>query len=242
MSKEIFLTADWNFLAMLNYEVDPKILKPYVPESTELDFYNRKTFVSIVGFLFRNTRILGWSIPFHKNFEEINLRFYVRYKFNKEWRRGVVFIKEIVPRFAIAYVANKFYNENYVSLPTDHFIRINTHNQYDNQVRYMWRFNGCWNYFFVIPKGDPILLIEGSEEEFITEHYWGYNKQLDGNTLEYEVEHPKWEVWDVGESKLDCDVSNFYGKIFAEFLDKKPGTAFLAQGSSVNVYKGKMIA
>ena len=115
-----FLTADWRYLALLNYESDPALLQPLVPGGTELDRWNGKTFVSMVGFSFLNTRVLGLAIPLHENFEEINLRFYVRHKAEDGWRRGVVFIKEIVPRAAIAWVARWLYNENYIALPTGH--------------------------------------------------------------------------------------------------------------------------
>src|ERR1039458_6438851 len=118
-STSVFLTAEWRYLAMLNYEIDPKILAPFLPSGTELDFWNGKTFISMVGFLFQNTRPGGISIPFHRNFEEVNLRFYIRRKADDGWRRAVVFIKELVPRMAIALIARTFYNENYVALPID---------------------------------------------------------------------------------------------------------------------------
>src|SRR5450432_2463378 len=104
----VFLKAEWNNLIMASYTIEPALLKPYLPRYTELDFYNGNTYVSLVGFMFNNTRIPGMKIPFHVNFEEVNLRFYVRYKDNGEWKRGVVFIKEIVPKLAISYVANNF--------------------------------------------------------------------------------------------------------------------------------------
>ncbi|MGI9533700.1 MAG: DUF2071 domain-containing protein, partial [Thermodesulfobacteriota bacterium] len=142
-------------MAILNYEVDPSILKKYIPPKTELDKYKGITFISLVGFQFKNTLLKNIPIPFHTNFEEINLRFYVRFKSGKVWKRGVVFIKEIVPKMAIAYVANKFFNENYISLPTNHFIKLDGSNDYENQARYMWRFNDSWNYLYVVPKGSP---------------------------------------------------------------------------------------
>src|SRR5262245_20887686 len=114
MNNRDFLTADWRYLVMINYEVDPEILHPYIPGGTELDQWQGRTFVSVVGFLFLRTRVLGLTIPFHHNFEEVNLRFYVRRRAIEGWRRGVVFIREIVPRWAIAAVAREFYNENYV--------------------------------------------------------------------------------------------------------------------------------
>ena len=105
-----FLTAKWLNLAMINYEVDPEMLVPYVPCGTEIDTWNGKTLMSVVGFLFKDTRVSGIRIPFHVNFEEVNLRFYVRRRRRDELRRGVVFIKEIVPKTAIALVARVAYN------------------------------------------------------------------------------------------------------------------------------------
>ena len=98
-----FLTADWRYLAMLNYVVDPRLIGPLVPPGTEIDYEDGQTFLSIVGFLFLDTRLLGLPIPLHRNFEEVNLRFYVRKKSADTWRRGVVFIRELVPRRAIAH-------------------------------------------------------------------------------------------------------------------------------------------
>src|SRR5437764_15315145 len=110
-----FLTANWRYLAMLNFTVDPKILQPMVPRETELDFHDGRTFVSVVGFLFLDTRVIGLPIPLHRDFEEVNLRFYVRRKSANELRRGVVFVRELVPRRAIAGVARKFYGDPFLA-------------------------------------------------------------------------------------------------------------------------------
>ena len=232
-----FLTAEWRYLAMLNYEIDPACLLSYVPNGTELDSWNGKTFVSMVGFLFLNTKLLGWSIPFHRSFEEINLRFYVRRSGPEGWRRGVVFIKEIVPRAAIAGVARRVYNENYVALPMRHEVTASFAPP-SLVVDYSWRFKEKWNQLQVRTKGDLQPITPGSEEEFITEHYWGYAAQRDGGCVEYQVEHPRWRVWQVGESVLDCDVSGLYGDVFVESLRAAPSSAFLAEGSAVVVRRG----
>lgn len=241
MANKIFLSAEWKNLAILNYEVDPSILKKYIPTKTELDTFQNKTLASLVGFQFYNTFVKNIPIPFHQNFEEINLRFYVRYKSDNEWRRGVVFIKEIVPRIAIAFLANKLYNENYIALPTNHTINLNGKNPNDNQIRYMWKFNGYWNYLYVIPQGQPKELSPGSIEEFITEHYWGYNIQKDSSTMEYQVEHPPWRVWNTSNEGLNCDIGDLYGTEFSEFISGKPHSSLLAEGSVVKVYDGRKI-
>jgi uncharacterized protein len=191
-----FLTADWRYLAMLNYEVHPAVLAPFVPKGTELDQWNGKTFISVVGFLFQNTKIGGFSIPFHRNFEEVNLRFYVKRFSNDEWRRAVVFIKELVPRWAIAWTARTIYNENYISLPMRHNLLVDKNGSFKG-VSYEWTLEGKGNCLELVVKGQAAPAQEGSEEEFITEHYWGYARQRDGGTLEYQVEHPKWRVWPI---------------------------------------------
>ena len=236
-----FLTADWRYLAMLNYEVDPAVLTPYVPKGTELDQWNGKTFISVVGFLFQNTKISGFSVPFHRNFEELNLRFYVKYLSDSGWRRGVVFIKELVPRWTIAWTARTFYNENYVSLPMRHNLLADV-NGSPTGISYEWTFEGNRSFLELVVEGQAVPVPEGSEEEFITEHYWGYARQRDGGTLEYQVEHPKWRVWSAQSSKLVCDVDVLYGCEFASYLKKAPTSAFLADGSAVSVLKGKRIA
>jgi uncharacterized protein YqjF (DUF2071 family) len=231
-----FLTAEWKHLAMLNYEIEPSLLAPYVPSGTELDLWNGKNLVSVVGFLFVNTRVFGIPIPFHCNFEEVNLRIYVRRKAEDGWRRGVVFIKEIVPRAAIALTARKLYNEPYIALPMAHRTEVESGSV--KSVEYSWRYVGRENSLKVIVRGEAQLLGDGSEAEFITEHYWGYSAQRDGATLEYRVEHPRWRVYDVSDAKLDCDVAALYGERFCESFNNKPSSAFLAEGSAVTVYQG----
>lgn len=239
--KSVFLSAYWKNLAMINYEVDPAILRPYVPRGTELDLWNGRCYISMVGFMFLDTRLLGLPIPLHQNFEEVNLRFYVRHQAEDGWRRGVVFIKELVPRWAIATTAKLVYNENYQALPMTH---TSPPANYATPfaVSYGWRFNKRWHEMGVTAVGDSAYVAEGSEAEFITEHYWGYAAQRDGGTVEYQVEHPSWRVWLAGESHFQCDVSALYGSEFAEPLMGQPTSAFLAEGSEVIVRVGGRIA
>ncbi len=226
-----FLTAEWSHLAMLNYEIDPALLQPFLPRGTELDFWQGKALVSLVGFMFLKTKVLGIPIPFHRNFEEVNLRFYVRRKIPEGWRRGTVFIKEIVPRWAIATVARVCYNENYEAMPMRHAIS-------DNKYKFDWRYAKKWNSLQALTVGDFQPLIADSEEEFITEHYWGYSKQPNGSTIEYQVSHPPWRVRHVREARFECEVKSLYGSEFVEALQAEPVSAFVAEGSAVTVYQG----
>lgn len=226
-----FLTAEWRDLVMLNYEVAPEILAAHVPAGTELDRWQGRTFMSVVGFRFLRTRVLGIGIPFHRDFEELNLRFYVRRKAQDGWRRGVVFVREVVPRRAVAWLARVLYNENYAAHPMRHAIS-------GSRVAYQWRSGGRWHTLSLDPTGTPAVPHEDSEEAFITEHYWGYARQRDGGTVEYRVEHPRWPVRRAVTSNLDCDVAGFYGPAFAPALGGSPSSAFLAEGSAVSVHHG----
>jgi uncharacterized protein YqjF (DUF2071 family) len=229
-----FLKAEWRYLAMLNYAVDPALLRDRVPRGTELDTFNGNTFVSLVGFRFLNTRVRRVAIPFHCNFDEVNLRFYVRRIDAGTVKRGVVFIREIVPRYAIAAVARWLYNEQYVDLPMGH--EIDTSNGVS--VEYRWRLQSHWNRLKLRTSGDPSPLVEGSEEQFISEHYWGYTAQRDGGCLEYEVAHPPWNVWRAEQATFQGDCTALYGPDLARVLQRKPDTAFLADGSPVAVNAG----
>lgn len=222
---------------MLNYVVPPEVLAPFVPAGTELDTWEGKTFASMVGFLFLDTRVLGVAIPGHRNFEEVNLRFYVKRKAEDGWRRGVVFIKEIVPRAAIAGVARLLYGEKYVAMPMRHSITGDP-TRGGMYVTYGWRFRGRWNGIGAVVSGSPREAAPGSEEEFITEHYWGYSSRRGGGATEYRVDHPRWRVWPLLRPVLDCDVAALYGSRFAEPLAGEPSSAFLADGSEVSVSPG----
>jgi uncharacterized protein YqjF (DUF2071 family) len=232
-----FLTAEWRYLALLNYEIDPGLLQPLVPAGTELDDWRGRTFVSVVGFLFLNTRVLGIPIPFHRNFEEVNLRFYVRRRAPEGWRRAVVFVRELVPRAAIAFTARTVYGEPYAAVPMTHAIEhANGNGGQPTRVTYAWRFNGRENRIDLRVQGEARALKPGSQEEFIAEHYWGYTRGRDGATREYRVEHAPWRVWTCADARLDCDAAALYGNQFVDCLNSTPASAYLADGSPVKVF------
>lgn len=243
----VFLAARWLGVAMVNFEVDPRLLEPLVPRGVELDFFAGRTYVSLVGFLFQDTRVLGRCVPLHRHFPEVNLRYYVRRVVGGEVRRGVAFLRELVPRWAVATVARWFYNEPYVATAMRH--------QWQNilrtpdglqgikpRVRYEWRHAGNWLGMEVEGHGSAQPLAPGSQEEFIAEHYWGYCRQRDGGTIEYRVEHPSWRVWTDGVARLIDPVADYYGPVLAHVLRQEPASALVADGSAVKVYRPTRIA
>ena len=218
---------------MLNYEVGPELLESLVPAGVEMDRWSGTLYISVVGFLFTQTRVLGFAVPGHRTFQEVNLRFYVRRHVGGETRRGVVFVRELVPRPAIALVARLMYNEPYRALPMRHRIEWNG----DEATReYAWLAGGDWTRLSARTTGLSRPLEPESEAEFITEHYWGYTRQRDGGTVEYRVDHPRWNVWDATDARLDGNLGAVYGEAFARALAGASRSAFVADGSAVTVY------
>lgn len=227
-----FLDAEWRKLSFANYVIDPEVLKKYVPPGTELDLWEGKCYVSLIGFMFVNTRLLGFKIPFHINFEEVNLRFYVKRFEAGIWKRGVVFIKEIVPRHALTFVANTIYKEHYETCSMRHEWQ---EDEKTRIVTYQWKKNSNWHTFKIIAALESSEIPLESETEFITEHYWGYAQISNDASNEYEVTHPKWRQYKVESFEIDVDFGAVYGNEF-EFLNtKKPVSVMLAEGSEITV-------
>jgi len=221
---------------MVNYEVDPEILKPYLPAYTVLDLWQGKALVSMVGFLFEDTSVLGIKWPWHINFEEVNLRFYVRHFDGKEWKRGAVFVSEIVPKSIIAFIANNLYKEHYSALPMRHSIKPVADNY--TEFLYEWKLKGNWNKLGGKVSNTTEPIQPGSPEEFIFEHYWGYNSWSDTITMEYQVEHISWQVSQVKDPVFEADIAELYGNEFVPFLSVKPYSVFFAKGSEISVRMG----
>ena len=224
---------------MLNYEVALDVLTPYLPAGTVPDLWQGKALVSVVGFLFLDTRVLGIKWPWHINFEEVNLRFYVKHFDGKNWKRGAVFISEIVPKILITLIANNLYKEHYRALPMRHTV-IPGDDGY-TEFFYEWKLNGRWNKIAATVNNGKQPILTGSPEEFIFEHYWGYNSISSTKTTEYEVEHISWQVQEVKDFIFEADVKELYGEAFVPFLSKTPYSAFFAEGSDISVRMGEKI-
>ena len=226
---------------MLNYQVDPDLLSRYVPPATSLDSFQGKIYVSLVGFRFCRTRLLGYlPVPFHTNFDEVNLRFYVRRQNSdgSDDRRGVVFVAEIVPRRAIVTAARLVYGENYKYARMRH--RIETR-EATKSAAYEWRVGEQWCRLSAQTQGFPAIPQAGTLQAFIAEHYWGYSAQSDGGCLEYHVSHAPWQVWATRIAGFEGDASALYGRELGTILQRRPDSAFVAHGSPVIVFKGDRI-
>ena len=226
-----FLKASWENLIMANYEIEPSILEPFLPKGVELDFFNGKTYVSLVGFMFKKTSLFGVPIPFFGSFEEINLRFYVRRVENRKIKKGVVFINETVPFKIVALLANKLYKEHYLSIPTKNKIII----EEGKHISYEWKVNNKWNSIAVQSDTNKYKIEQGTIEEYIFERYFGFTKLSHISSQEYKINHPKWMIHDVLNSNIECDFGTMYGDAFWGLNSQKPDSVLLAEGSHVSV-------
>jgi len=223
---------------MLNYEIDPALLGAFVPPGTELDSFEGKTYLSLVGLRFARTKLFGSiAIPFHKNFDEVNLRIYVRRREGSELRRGVTFIREIVSLPAVTLVARTVFAENYMTLPLHHAIDLN---ESGGSIEYSWTSRQQRFRIHAQTQGTPSRAAEGSLEQFISEHYWGY-AQRRHSSLEYHVTHDRWRIWRATKAVFEGDGAGLYGLEFGRALAQPPRSAFIADGSPVLVFVGKRI-
>jgi uncharacterized protein len=237
--RRVFLAAEWRDLVMLNYEVTPEILRQYVPHGVELDTFAGRTFVSLVGFQFLRTRLYGFlAVPFHCNFEEVNLRSYVRGREGDEVRRGVVFVRELVPRMAIARIARLMYGERYDCCPMWHRVGRDANRL---AAEYGWTWRGEQFRLSARVQGEPSRVPEGTIENFIAEHYWGYSAKSADESIEYRVSHEPWRVWVSTSAAFTGDGGMLYGAEFGEILRRAPDSAFIAEGSPVLVHTGRRI-
>ena len=227
-----FLKANWENIIMANYAIDPEILVTYLPKGVRLDLFNGKAYVSLVGFMFKKTKLFNVPIPFFGTFEEINLRFYVQRKEDGITKRGVVFINETIPYRIVAWMANKLYNEHYTVVPTQHSIASNLDSK---KIKFEWLLNNKWNSIYVEASNDSKSMKNGSLEKFIYEHYFGYTKIDENNTEEYRLQHPSWKINTVLDMKIECDFKAMYGESFSVLNDTKPEAVFIAEGSSVKI-------
>ena len=224
---------------MLNYEIDPALLQPFVPRGTELDSFEGKTYVSLVGLRFARTKLFGLiSVPFHSNFDEVNLRIYVRRRERSEIHRGVMFIREIVSLPAVTFVARLAYAENYMTLPLRHSINLTDSG---GSIEYRWEQKRQRFRLHGQTDGDPSRAADGSLEQFISEHYWGYSRRRDGGSLEYHVAHKPWRIWRASFAAFEGEGTALYGSTLGSVLSRPPRSAFIADGSPVLVYAARRI-
>lgn len=227
--KRPFLTARWEHLALLTYVVPPDMLRPHLPPGLDLDTRDGHAFVSLVGFDFLDTRVLGVPWPGFRDFPEINLRFYVR----SGAERGVAFLRELVPQRLVAWVARTLYNEPYAAMRMQ-TTRNETPDHLTMTYQAVWR--GRVQRLRITGAKPAETPAPESAAHFFKEHRWGFGTTRGGQTVRYEVTHPVWPIYRVTSFDLDLDWAHVYGPAWAFLQDAEPYSVVLAAGSPVQVF------
>jgi uncharacterized protein YqjF (DUF2071 family) len=236
-----FLTARWMDLCLLSYPVPDELLLARLPPGLELDRWGGRAFVSLVAFDFLDTRVRGVRIPRHADFPEVNLRFYVRERRpdphgGGEFRRGVVFIREYVPRRGVSLVAKLLYNEPYVTVPMTSGVECAGEAPAGRvRINHEWATRGVTNRLYVQAAGPAHRPGEDTPVHFFKEHSWGYGRSRRGRLVAYEVRHPVWDVRQVERYELTIDWGAAYGEEFAFLAGMEPASVIQAVGSEVVV-------
>lgn len=229
---ENLLTCEWRKLVFINYIIPPEIIERFLPAFTKLDYYNGHCYVSLVGFEFKNVKMVGVKIPFYSDFEEINLRFYVKRFDGSQWRKGTVFISEIVNRSALGILANTLVRENYQILPTAKDI---DEKEKEINVKYSWTFDKQEYHIKVTSDRLASSYAQNSEAEFILDRLYGYGKINEKTTNEYPIAHPSWPLYTVNEYSVQVDFARQFGAEFSLLSSMTPHSVMLSEGSGVEI-------
>ena len=228
-----FLTAHERYIAMLSYRADPALVKPYIPTEVELDLYGGEMFLSLVAFLSLETRLPLFSNLKQTNFERIDLRFNVRRKSADTWRRGISFVRRILPKAVASGMARAFPTEIASGSPLKSDI-VDCDNTIN--VNYSWKCATKWRSLQMCAAGTPRAIPAGTFEDYLLERNWYFGEFRRGCS-EYRVERPRWRVWEVSCANLDHDINKLFPEEFAQLLSRPPALQLLAEGSHVQLWR-----
>ena len=110
-SKKCIMKQDWKNLLFLHWSIPVKTIRQHIPEELEIETYNNSAWIGIIPFQMRNLRpSFLFPIPPISNFTEINLRTYVKDKYN---RKGVWFFSLDTQNPFGNWLAQSFFHLNY---------------------------------------------------------------------------------------------------------------------------------
>lgn len=217
--------------------MDPALIAHLAPRGLEPDTRDGRAFASLVAFDFLDTRVLGVRILGHADFPEVNLRSYVVEP--GSGRRGVFFVRELVPRRAIVWVARTIYNEPYSHARMSSRV---ARTDASLEVRHEWTVDKRASSLMIRADVGAAVPDERSEAHFFKEHQWGFGRDRRGRTLMYEVHHPVWATHVVRETAINVDFGTLYGSEWAPLTNAAPHSVMLAAGSAVQVHNAKKLA
>lgn len=231
-----FLTADWRDVVLVNYRVDPDLLRPHLPPGSVLDTPDGTPdlhLVSLVAFTFANTRVHGIPIPGGRRFGEVNVRFYAR----RGPMRAAVFVREFVPAPIIAFGARALYRQPYRLARVEHAVE-----RRPDAIVATTTFERGETRGTIRIDADPVPFLPdpASEEHFLKEHYWGFDRGWSGAAFRYRVDHPVWRTHAVRRAAVDLDPGMLIGGRWATVdWNAALHSVLLAEGSRAVVWSAE---
>ena len=236
--RKTLYAAEWREIVVINFEIDPKLLRNFIPPKTELDFFNETSFVTLMARACKNVKPYGWPIVFAKSIDQILLRFYVKRKVGDTWRRGVCLIRDYLPKRKASFFLNWMFKHSFTQVPIKR-TSSNFESGLPTQlptVEYQWTTGDYVNHIKVNARSQMRQQEQETKESFVLDHHYGYTVK-EGKTYEYYVEYSPWAMWDAQSGSFDCDTENVFGRPFVRALKQRPASVFLARGSDVIIYR-----
>ncbi len=231
-----FLSMYWRNLVLANYRVPPDLLLPYVPPGSELDTPGDAPdlhLLSLVAFSFEQTRAYGAALPTAQHFPEVNLRFYVR----KGEKRATVFLREYVPVPLIVLGARLLYHQPYHLATIAHQVRWQ-----EETVRVYTRFKHRQHVGEIAleARNAPEIPPADSQEHFLKEHYWGFDRSPSGTSFRYYVEHPVWRIFPVTSARVTINPGALLGGLWQSIdWDAALHSVLFAEGSHATIHEAE---
>lgn len=233
-----FLKAQWKELTLVNFALEPDFLINILPVGLDPDLLHGKAYASLVAFDFESIRVGGIPWPGYTQFPELNLRVYVRC--SEAGRRGVFFIRELIPGKIPTAIARVAYNEPYSACPLTRSHQALVNGAQVQRTDWIWK--GAPNYLEVEVGPETMMPATDEDANWFKEQEWGFGHSRLGELLRYHVTHPRWMVRKVHRCDYEVDWLGLYGPIWARQLEgAEPDSLMHCIGSEIAVYPPRSI-
>jgi uncharacterized protein len=192
-SKPWVMKQTWYDLLFAHWEIDPELIKPFIPKNLMLDTYKGKAWIAVVPFRMSGIRLRNMpQIPFTSKFPEINVRTYVTY----QGKPGVYFLSLDASNYLAVKVANSFFylpyflSEMVVSSEGDSIYYQSNRSRSKEEFRFKGKYQ---------PISDVFHAECGSLEYWLTERYCLYTEKHN-RLYRGEIHH---KPWDLQEAKAE---------------------------------------
>ncbi len=220
---KLLLVADWNYMFVRSFLVEPKLLQDKLNPLLDLTLFNGKALVQIVGRAIENTKIKGLAISPIKFFD-----FNLQVKVKKDEKDGFILVKQIVPKYCVANFISRLFYAKAETLPMEEKKIIENDKMIIQQS--IWKDKEL-SEIQIVAEANPTPIespFGNSRNKFVFSEENGFQ--------EFSIETEHWNSFNIEKSTFNLNHEKLYGKEWeflkdAEFLETK-----LYQGSYLKVF------